>query len=71
MQATADRTLLATADAGAKAPLLVLWDPGTGQPVSTVQQPHAAGVLSMAFSADGQSLATLSATTQQTAQEVC
>lgn len=63
MQATVDRLLLITADAGHNTSLLVLWDPATGQPVSTVQQPHAAGVLAMAVSADGQQLATLSAPT--------
>lgn len=61
MQATTDRSVLVTADAGTKAPLLVFWDPASGQPFSTVQQSHAAGVLSMAISADGQHLATLSA----------
>lgn len=64
IQATADRSLLITADAGDSNSLLVFWDPQTGQPVSTVQQPHAAGVLAMAVSADGQQLATLSAPLQ-------
>jgi WD40 repeat protein len=63
MQATAHRSLLITADAGHNSSLLVFWDPATGQPVSTVQQPHASGVLTMAVSADHQQLATLSAPT--------
>lgn len=61
MQATADRSPLITADAGLIDSLLVFWDPETGQPLTTVQRPHAAGVLAMAVSADGQHLATLSA----------
>lgn len=61
MQARPDRSLLVTADAGTKPSLLVFWDPVAGQPVATVQEPHAAGVLSMAISADGRQLATLSA----------
>jgi WD40 repeat protein len=64
VQATPDRSLLITADAGPQASLLVFWDPATGQPVTTVQQPHAAGVVSMAVSADGCLLATLSAPAQ-------
>jgi WD40 repeat protein len=64
MQATPDRSLLITADAGPKASLLVFWDPATGQPISTVQHPHADGVISMAVSADGQQLATIGAPTQ-------
>lgn len=69
MQATADRLLLITADAGQKPSLLVVWDPATGQPVSTVHQPHAAGVLSMAVSTDGKQLATLSAPSQHDSDE--
>lgn len=64
VQATPDKSLLITADAGPQASLLVFWDPATGQPVTTVQQPHAAGVVSMAVSADGCLLATLSAPAQ-------
>lgn len=74
MQATPDRSLLITADAGPKASLLVFWDPATGQPISTVQDPHAGGVISMAVSADGRQLATIGAPTQDSEgsqQEVC
>jgi WD40 repeat protein len=74
MQATPDRSLLITADAGPKASLLVFWDPATGQPITTVQNPHDGGVMNMAVSADGRQLATVSASTQDSEgsqQEVC
>jgi WD40 repeat protein len=69
MQATADRSLLITADAGLDNSLLVFWDPETGQPVTTVQRPHAGGVLAMAVSASGQHLATLSAPGQSSSED--
>jgi hypothetical protein len=61
-----------SADAGTEASLLMFWDPESGQPLHTVQQPHAGGLLALAISHDGRFLATLSAAgvSGDSAQEV-
>eukprot|EP00775_Hariotina_reticulata_P011389 gene11389-11537_t len=58
--ASQDRSLLITADQGSNS-MLVFWDPVNGQPIRTLQQPHAAGVIAIAVSPDASQMATLSA----------
>lgn len=41
--------------------MLVFWDPANGQPIRTLTQPHAAGVVAIAVSPDASQMATLSA----------
>lgn len=60
LAASDDRSLLVSADAGADS-LLVFWDPATGQPIRTLQQPHAAGVVAVAVAPGACQMATLSA----------
>eukprot|EP00899_Mesostigma_viride_P015439 jgi/Mesvir1/23897/Mv10681-RA.1 len=60
MAVTSNKKILATADAGADS-MLVLWDAEAGQPIHTVSPPHAAGVVDMSFSSDGEYLVTLAA----------
>lgn len=70
LAATNDRSLLITGDAGTHS-LLVFWDPATGQPIRTLQQPHAVGVVAVAVAADGSQIATLSAVDESSSlQEV-
>ena len=58
--ATEDRALVATADTGADA-MIVLWDVDTGEPVRTLPSPHANGVAAMDLTAGGDFCVTVGA----------
>ena len=58
--ATEDRALVATADTGADA-MIVLWDVDTVEPVRTLPSPHANGVAAMDLTAGGDFCVTVGA----------
>lgn len=60
MCVSADKTVVATADAGAEA-MVVLWDAASGAPLRTIAAPHDGGVAAMDLSRDGSLLATMAA----------
>lgn len=58
--ATADRSVVATADAGPDS-MIVLWNVASGQPVHTIASPHPNGVASMDLTPDGTCIVTVGA----------
>ena len=51
--ATEDRSLVVTADEGPDSSMIVVWDVTTGEPVRTIENPHATGVVAMDITPDG------------------
>ncbi|KAJ9526919.1 hypothetical protein QJQ45_017710 [Haematococcus lacustris] len=63
-----DHSIIITADIGQQS-LLVLWDSSTGNPVKSVAQPHANGIMAMDISPGGAWLATVSSPNPATGEQ--
>ena len=75
LAATEDRSLVVTADEGPESSMIVVWDVTTGEPVRTIENPHATGVVAMDITPDGAFVVTVAAVDESAsadeAQEIC
>ena len=73
--ATEDRSLVVTADEGPDSSMIVVWDVTTGEPVRTIENPHATGVVAMDITPDGAYAVTVAGVdafaSADEAQEMC
>lgn len=67
--ATKDKSVVVTADAGPDS-MVVLWNAATGEPVRTINTPHAGGVVALDISPEGTHLVTLGAEGPEPVQEI-
>ena len=73
--ATEDRSLVVTADEGPDSSMIVVWNVTTGEPVRTIENPHATGVVAMDITPDGAYAVTVAGVdafaSADEAQEMC